>query len=339
MDDELLQSLELKRASFRPPLPPPRPSAAPPKRMLRVAVEGCCHGELDLIYNSIKHSSVDLLLICGDFQCIRQPSDLKSMAVPEKYRTMNTFHKYFTGKAVAPVMTVIIGGNHEASNVLQSLYYGGFLAPNIFFLGFAGCVRYRGLRIAGLSGIFNQSTFLFSIIYSSKALTVCIENYQRGHFERPPYSDDTIRSVYHMRELEVYRIMHLHKLANEDNGHKAKVDVFLSHDWPSQIWTYGNSAMLLKKKPYFRDDMKSGRLGNPPLMDVLQRLRPSYWFAAHLHVKFDAFVPFAEACEEVSMPRSGTMFLALDKAIKGRCSAYCNKSEALYGKHVYIRVH
>jgi lariat debranching enzyme len=41
---------------------------------MKVAVEGCCHGELDAIYGAIsKHEqttseTVDLLLIGGDFQ-------------------------------------------------------------------------------------------------------------------------------------------------------------------------------------------------------------------------------------------------------------------------------
>ena len=40
----------------------------------KVAIEGCCHGELDNIYDTIRQSEavtgqkVDLLLICGDFQ-------------------------------------------------------------------------------------------------------------------------------------------------------------------------------------------------------------------------------------------------------------------------------
>jgi len=41
---------------------------------MKIAVEGCCHGELDKIYETlayIEHQDnikVDLLLICGDFQ-------------------------------------------------------------------------------------------------------------------------------------------------------------------------------------------------------------------------------------------------------------------------------
>lgn len=32
-------------------------------------------------------------------------------------------------------MTIFIGGNHEASNHLQELPYGGWVAPNIYYLG------------------------------------------------------------------------------------------------------------------------------------------------------------------------------------------------------------
>ena len=239
---------------------------------LNIAVEGCCHGQLDDIYQAVAQNEfrtqrkVDLLVVCGDFECIRDIVDLECLAVPQKYRKLSSFHQYVTGEKVAPVATLFVGGNHEASNVLQSLYYGGYVAPNIYFMGFAGVVNFRGLRIAGLSGIFNQ------------------KHYRSGHFERPPYTEDTLRSVYHMRELEVYRMAHL---ANSSSP----VDIFLSHDWPSQIWEYGNKERLLKIKPYFREDMISGKLGNPPLMHLLQSIQPSYWFAAHLHVKFAATVP------------------------------------------------
>ena len=69
----------------------------------QIAVEGCCHGELDNIYASLalaeeKHGvKVDLLLICGDFQAVRNPSDLAGLACPPKYRAMHTFHKYYSG--------------------------------------------------------------------------------------------------------------------------------------------------------------------------------------------------------------------------------------------------
>lgn len=62
-------------------------------KSLNIAIEGCCHGELDHIYETIKESErfgakVDLLLICGDFECIRDENDLECVAVPPKYRKM-----------------------------------------------------------------------------------------------------------------------------------------------------------------------------------------------------------------------------------------------------------
>jgi hypothetical protein len=38
-------------------------------------------------------------------------------------------------------------------------YHGGWIAPNMYFLGHAGCVQVNGIRIAGSSGIFKAGDF------------------------------------------------------------------------------------------------------------------------------------------------------------------------------------
>lgn len=43
--------------------------------------------------------------------------------------------RYYSGEKKAPVLTLVIGGNHEASNHMQELPYGGWLAPNIYYFG------------------------------------------------------------------------------------------------------------------------------------------------------------------------------------------------------------
>ncbi|XP_016971365.1 lariat debranching enzyme [Drosophila rhopaloa] len=236
---------------------------------MKVAVEGCAHGELERIYETIagiekeSGTKIDLLLCCGDFQSTRNVEDLQTMAVPKKYLDMCTFYKYYSGELVAPVLTIFIGGNHEASNYLQELPYGGWVAPNIYYLGYAGVVNVNGVRIAGISGIYKGHDFL------------------RGHHEYPPYTDSTCRSVYHVRQLEVFRLKQL----------SGRVDIFLSHDWPTGIYEYGNKAQLLRKKPFFAADMESGKLGSLPLEELLKAVQPAYWFAAHLHCKFAALVP------------------------------------------------
>lgn len=66
---------------------------------MRIAVEGCAHGELDIIYETIQEmekvngEKIDLLICCGDFQATRNLSDLKCMAVSDKYKDMRTFYK------------------------------------------------------------------------------------------------------------------------------------------------------------------------------------------------------------------------------------------------------
>ena len=54
-----------------------------------------------------------------------------------------------------------VGGNHEASNYLWELYYGGYVAPKMFFMGYSGVVNFGGLRIGGLSGIFDKRNYRY----------------------------------------------------------------------------------------------------------------------------------------------------------------------------------
>lgn len=91
---------------------------------LKVAVAGCTHGQLDQIYEALEELErsrgvkVGLLLCCGDFQSVRNEADLACLACPPKYREMHTFWEYYSGRKRAPVLTVFVAGNHEASNFL-----------------------------------------------------------------------------------------------------------------------------------------------------------------------------------------------------------------------------
>lgn len=66
---------------------------------MRIAIEGCAHGELEKIYETIENIEkqenykIDLLICCGDFQASRNLDDLETMAVPKKYQDICTFYK------------------------------------------------------------------------------------------------------------------------------------------------------------------------------------------------------------------------------------------------------
>lgn len=233
-----------------------------------IAIQGCCHGELDAIYDRIhRHEEstagkVDLLLCCGDFQSLRSTADYHSLAVPPKYRAIGSFYKYYSGEKEAPVLTIFIGGNHEASQPLQELYYGGWVAPKIYYLGAAGVVNVGGIRIGGISGIYKSHDFT------------------QGRYERPPYDKSTMRSIYHVRNMDVYRMKSLSQ----------GPDIMMSHDWPQGIEQHGNIQELLRKKPFFREEVERNDLGSPCNRELLDVLKPKWWFSAHLHVKFTAAV-------------------------------------------------
>ena len=199
------------------------------------------------------------------------------MAVPPKYRQMGDFHAYYSGARTAPYLTIFVGGNHEASSHLFELYYGGWAAPNIYYLGAANVLRLGPLRIAGLSGIWKG------------------HDYRKPHYERVPYSESDIRSAYHVREWDTRKLLLL----------RSQVDVGLSHDWPQGVEWCGDWEGLFRVKQWFEKDAREGKLGSVAAKMVLQRLRPKWWFSAHLHVKFAAVVEHGEG-QAGSLDRTAT---------------------------------
>lgn len=174
---------------------------------------------------------------------------------------MGDFHQYYYGIKKAPYLTVFIGGNHEASNYLFELYYGGWVAPNIYYMGAANVLNFGPLKIAALSGIWKG------------------HDYRKPHFERLPYNEADMRSIYHQRELDVRKLL----------AYSSQVDIGMSHDWPHDIWQYGDHQHLFRVKPYLGQDAGQGNLGSKAATQIVDRLRPPLWLSAHLHFKYTAF--------------------------------------------------
>lgn len=78
-------------------------------------------------------------------------------------------------------------------------YYGGWVCPNIYYLGHSGVINFGGLRIAGLSGIYKSYDYKKGIQKKDIHLLV-------GYYETLPYDEQMIRSAYHVRELEIFKL-------------------------------------------------------------------------------------------------------------------------------------
>lgn len=263
---------------------------------IRLAIEGCGHGTLHAIYASIEESckqkgwpGVDLLIIGGDFQAVRNAYDLHCVSMPAKYREMYDFHEYYSGLRTAPCLTVFVGGNHEASNYLFELYYGGWAAPNIYYMGAANVLKFGPLRIAGLSGIWKGF------------------DYRKPHFERLPYNESDMKSIYHVRELDARKLLHI----------RTQVDIGISHDWPQGIEWKGNFKQLFRFKPDFEGDARSGKLGSIAAKQVVERLRPQYWFSAHLHCKYAAVLKHGEPTNVAGSNELGTAAMQTESSRNG----------------------
>ena len=159
-------------------------------------------------------------------------------------------------------------------------------------------------------------------------LTLCLMlhpqgDYMKGHDEQLPYTDSSMRSMYHIRDFEVYRLMQVSagRSARSRRGSgisylldtqpldlgptddkkswsspclldiqslwdrdclsvspfenltwpkpalqiKKPIDIFLTHDWPRNIYNYGNKAQLLARKQFLREEVGQGTFLASPL--------------------------------------------------------------------------
>jgi len=260
--------------------------------VINIAVEGCCHGDLDRIYEVIERIQAtdsvqpDFMICCGDFQAIRTNEELDTLACPPVYRHMKDFHKYWRGERIPRCLTLFVGGNHEAPGHLREMYFGGFVSKDIFYFGSSGVFNIGGLRVVGLSGIYKS------------------HDYDKPIYESPPYTEHTKRSSYHVRRFDIEKL----KLISQP------VDIVVSHDWPTGITNHGDTESMLRLKDrtgQMRQEIQTGQMGNPFTMELLKVFKPKIWLAGHMHIKYTALYHHDDGV-------SVTRFLALDKCIPRR---------------------
>jgi lariat debranching enzyme len=76
---------------------------------------------------------------------------------------------------------------------MRDLYFGGWIAPRIYYLGQAGSIFLekgnQRVRVTGISGIYNHNDFKYGL-----------------KTEVIPLTGNSIISSYHVKQLQIFRL-------------------------------------------------------------------------------------------------------------------------------------
>ncbi|CAM2069199.1 Metallophosphoesterase [Sulfidibacter corallicola] len=226
------------------------------------AAVGDVHGShqrmVDLVTRWQSSSGVDLdfILQVGDFEPHRHDGDVATMSAPAKYKTLGDFHLFHREQRRFPWPIYFIGGNHEPHGFLEPLADGGEVAPNCRYLGRAGSVTLgHGLRIAGLSGIYQERTW--------------------------PEGRPSIDKIGHrsLKDFIGFGAKDVDSVLDHD-----PVDVLLLHDWP-------HGLVCPQDYEQFRGQyrvVEPEDIGNEPARELVDLLKPKLVLCGHMHRRYRA---------------------------------------------------
>ena len=231
---------------------------------MKILVTGCLHGDWELLYDTyveiIQNGDyIDFIIVTGDSQTFRFEEDLESFTAPKKYHLLKTFPKIFFEEKKFPIPVIIVGGNHESSDIFHLLPFGGWICPNIYFTGKSNYLRIGDISLASLSGIYKSNEYFEPIN----------ENY-------PIRSIRDKHSTNNIRAFSDFQLMHLNY-----------TDIMISHDWPKTIPKNFGGNYLNKIRPDLIESDKKDQFGLIKGFDLLTKLKPKYWFASHHHLRFN----------------------------------------------------
>ena len=232
--------------------------------MPKIFVTGCLHGSWDLLLDTVEEkirngNQIDLILVSGDCQTFRVEEDMKSFSAPLKYHIMGSFQKIASGERKVPCLTIIIGGNHEAADLLFQLPFGGFIAPNVYYAGRAAQLMFGDISITAISGIYYAQDYFKPV---NEAF--------------PLRSVGDVHTNYHIRAFTDFQLFGL-----------TQTQIMMSHDWPSTIPTkYATPFFKSRRKDLVESDQK-GTFGLPNGIPLIEKLKPVSYFAAHHHFTMD----------------------------------------------------
>lgn len=199
--------------------------------------------------------SLSAVYAVGDVQALRSEDELAMVHMPDKYRQLGDFELVSSGKLRFPGRGLLfIGGNHEPWKALDAnrglASGGGRWADQVTYLGRSGVVTVSGLTVAFLSGI-----------YSEKVSPGTARSRPDADSDK---NDRKRRNYYTSDELAALMNVVARK----------KVDVVLTHDWPSGLY----------------EDERSGAVGDPRVRTLIERANPKLSCHGHMHFAFSSTI-------------------------------------------------
>lgn len=208
----------------------------------RFAVVGDIHGRFEDLANALdrvrdKWGLLDFILAVGDVEPNRGYEDHLGVVGPPRYRKVGDFPRVAAGDISLGAPLYFIGGNHDPYPALDQAGAGEW-APGVWWLGRCGVSKVADVNVGFLSGI-----------------------YSRKYSDTPEMrrKDPKQRIYWHRSEVE--------RLTRVARRHHGRVDVLLTHDWPSGVGTN-----------------RDGRpVGDPAVRQLTEAIRPRVHACGHMH--------------------------------------------------------
>ncbi|MGK7923045.1 MAG: metallophosphoesterase [Trichodesmium sp.] len=224
------------------------------------AVVGDVHGYMYQMIGLLQQwenkfgQKLDFVLQVGDFEPHRHEADLATMDAPAKYRKLGDFPDFYEHRAFFPWPIWFIGGNHEPYGFLDSILSGQEITHNSYYLGRVGSVVLAGLKVVGVSGIYQEEKFNASRPTISQINSLSNKEY------------------IFFTEAEIIQALEY-----------KSTDILLLHDWPANI-------INVKDAEEFEQQRRSrgyyDQVGNEYARMLVDELKPQLVVCGHLHKSY-----------------------------------------------------
>ena len=230
------------------------------------ATVGDVHGDMHLMVKLLNTweantgQQLAFVLQVGDFEPQRHEADLTTTPGPKKYRKLGDFADFYTGQAVFPWSIWFIAGNHEPYGFLEQMPQGGQVANKCNYLGCVGSVTLSGLKVVGVSGIYDP------------------ERFQKERPDVSLISKSSNKKYVGFTQTEITQATAF-----------SSADILLLHDWPSGIIGPTEAEQF----GWFNE------VGNEYARLLVESLKPKLVLCGHMHERYRTKMSWSNGAADI----------------------------------------